>query len=40
MAAKGYVSGTIKFTAVFLSHVLFILFSKVMQQQTLGEVRI
>ena len=41
-AVKGYVSGMIKFTAVFLflSHVAFVLFPQVMQQQTLGELEI
>jgi len=41
-AVKGYVSGMIKFTAVFLflSHVAFVLFPQVMQQQTLGQLEI
>jgi len=42
-AVKSYISGMIKFTAVFfsfLSHVAFVLFSQVMQQQTLGELEI
>jgi len=42
-AVKGYVSGIIKFTNVFLSflsHVAFILFPQVMQQQTTGELEI
>jgi len=37
---KGYVSGMIKFTDFFLSHVAFVLFPQVMQQQTSDELGI
>jgi len=39
-AVRGYISGMIKFSDVFSTYLAFVLFSQVMQQQTLSELEI